>query len=53
MGLSDTESQSLLAEVRPIGLTGTPTFLIDGQRIVGAQAYSVFANAIDATLAER
>jgi protein-disulfide isomerase len=40
-------------EVRSLGLTGTPTFLINGQRIVGAQAYAVFANAIEAKLAGR
>ncbi len=42
-----------MSEVRSLGLTGTPTFLINGQRIVGAQAYAVFANAIEAKLAGR
>lgn len=34
-----------------LGLTGTPTFEIDGQRIVGAQPFEVFAQAFDAALA--
>ncbi len=37
-------------EVRRLGLTGTPTFLINGQRIVGAQSFQVFASVIDAKL---
>ena len=40
-------------EVRSLGLTGTPTFLINGQRIVGAQSLAVFAAAIDKQLAGR
>lgn len=40
-------------EVRSQGFTGTPTFLINGQRIVGAQAYGVFASTIEAKLAGR
>lgn len=32
------------------GFPGTPTFLIGGQRIVGAQPFAVFAQAIDAAL---
>ena len=40
-------------EVRGLGLTGTPTFLINGQRIVGAQSFSIFAGAIDKQLAGR
>ncbi len=37
-------------EVRRLGLTGTPTFLINGQRVVGAQSFPVFAGVIDAKL---
>lgn len=42
-----------LAEVRSLGLTGTPTFVIGSQRIVGAQDFSVFARAIERSLAGR
>lgn len=34
-----------------LGLTGTPTFVIGDQRIVGAQPFEIFAQAIDAALA--
>ncbi len=34
------------------GVTGTPTFFINGQALVGAQPYTVFASAIDAELAK-
>ncbi len=40
-------------EVRGLGFTATPTFLINGQRIVGAQSFAVFAGAIDKQLAGR
>ncbi len=40
-------------EVRSLGLTGTPTFTINGQRVVGAQDYSVFAGVIERKLAGR
>ena len=40
-----------LAAARSQGFTGTPTFLIGDQRIVGAQPFEVFAAAIDAVLA--
>jgi len=40
-------------EVRRLGLTGTPTFVINGQRVVGAQPLSVFIGVIDAKLAGR
>jgi protein-disulfide isomerase len=33
------------------GVTGTPTFFINGQKLVGAQPYAVFQAAIDAALA--
>ena len=39
-------------DVRQKGFTGTPTFVIGDQRIVGAQAFEVFAAAIDAALAK-
>jgi len=34
-----------------LGMTGTPTFEIAGQRIVGAQPFEVFEQAIEAALA--
>lgn len=34
-----------------VGVSGTPTFFVNGQQIVGAQPYSVFKQAIDAELA--
>lgn len=40
-------------EVRSLGLTGTPTFIIGSRRIVGAQPFEVFAAAIEAELAGR
>ncbi|MEO8463321.1 MAG: DsbA family protein [Chloroflexota bacterium] len=41
------------SDVRSKGFNGTPTFLIGGQRIVGAQPFEVFASAIDAQLGLR
>jgi len=34
------------------GVSGTPTFFINGQKVVGAQPYSVFQQIIDAELAQ-
>ncbi|MEP6985068.1 MAG: DsbA family protein [Chloroflexota bacterium] len=34
------------------GVTGTPTFFVNGLALVGAQPYAVFASAIDAELAK-
>lgn len=39
------------AEAAGLGMTGTPTFLIGGRRIVGAQRFEVFAEAIESALA--
>jgi protein-disulfide isomerase len=39
-----------LAEGNSFGVTGTPTFFINGQRVVGAQPFSVFERAIAAAL---
>jgi len=33
-----------------LGVTGTPTFFVNGRRIVGAQPYDAFKQAIDAEL---
>lgn len=45
--------QADTAQVRSLGMTGTPTFLVGSRRIVGAQPFAVFAAAIDAELARR
>ena len=39
------------AEAARLGMTGTPTFLINGKMLVGAQPFEVFAAEIDAALA--
>ena len=36
-----------------IGVGSTPSFLVDGTPIIGAQPYEVFARAIDAAIARR
>ena len=41
-----------LVEGQNAGIRGTPGFLVNGQLISGAQPYSVFAQAIDAALAQ-
>lgn len=45
--------QADFGEVRTFGFTGTPTFVIGSQRIVGARPFEVFAAAIEAELAGR
>lgn len=40
-----------LDAARQKGVSGTPTFFVNGQRIVGAQPFNVFASAIDSALA--
>jgi protein-disulfide isomerase len=39
-------------EGRQVGVTGTPTFFINGQPLVGAQPLQVFQQVIDAALAQ-
>jgi protein-disulfide isomerase len=39
------------ADGQRLGVTGTPTFYINGRPIIGAQPYTVFASAIDQELA--
>ena len=41
------------SEVRSLGLTGPPTFIINGTRIVGAQPIGVIAGVIEQKLAGR
>ncbi len=38
------------SEVRRLNFNGTPTFLINGQRVVGAQPFSVFESVIESKL---
>lgn len=40
------------SEGQRLGVTGTPSFLINGKPLVGAQPYDAFKQAIDAALAE-
>ncbi len=39
------------AEAQRLGVSGTPTFFINGRRVVGAQPYEVFQGVIDEELA--
>ena len=43
--------QADFAQAARLGITGTPAFFINGQRIDGAQPYSAFQAAIDSALA--
>lgn len=45
--------QADYAEGASFGITGTPTFFINGNRVVGAVPFDVFAQAIDSILAEQ
>lgn len=45
--------QADFSQVRSLGLTGTPTFVIGSRRVVGAQPFEVFAATIEAELAGR
>ncbi len=46
------EVASDLNEGMRAGVTGTPTFFINGQKIVGAQPYAVFEQVVQSILAE-
>lgn len=46
------EVQGDFAEGLLLGVSGTPSFIINGELVVGAQPYSVLAATIDAKLAE-
>ncbi len=41
-----------LADGQKAGVSGTPTFFVNGQSLVGAQPYTAFKTAIDAELAK-
>lgn len=46
----DVALERELAEAERVGAKGTPTFLVNGKRIPGAQPYEVFADAIEEAL---
>jgi len=48
---SDAVNQDYAAAVAA-GVESTPSFLVNGQLLVGAQPFSVFQTAIDAELAK-
>ncbi len=50
-GTFSSAVQADFADVRSQGFSGTPTFLIGSQRIVGAQSFETFKAAIDTALA--
>jgi protein-disulfide isomerase len=45
-----SEIQADYSYAQNLGITGTPTFFINGQYVSGAQPYTVFAEAIDKAL---
>ncbi|MCR4335765.1 MAG: DsbA family protein [archaeon] len=46
-----SEIQADFADGQAAGVSGTPTFFINGQKVVGAQPFSVFEQIIEAELA--
>jgi predicted DsbA family dithiol-disulfide isomerase len=38
---------------RTLGITGVPTFVVDGQRLVGAQPYEVLTEFVESAGARR
>ena len=51
-GATSSQVQADVREGASRGVTGTPTFFINGRPLVGAQPYDVIARAIDTMLAE-
>lgn len=49
-GKYEGEVKKDLQEGQHFGVTGTPTFFINGQKLVGARSYEEFTNIIDAEL---
>jgi protein-disulfide isomerase len=45
-----SNTQSNLDEASKVGISGTPTFIINGQKVVGPQAYSIFKSLVDIQL---
>ncbi|MFH1391267.1 MAG: DsbA family protein [Candidatus Diapherotrites archaeon] len=50
-GTHAAEVRADFADGQAAGVSGTPTFFINGQKVVGAQPYSVFEQIIEAELA--
>ncbi|MEK6812793.1 MAG: thioredoxin domain-containing protein [Nanoarchaeota archaeon] len=48
----DAEIQKDMAACEAAGTSGTPTFFINGQQVVGAQPYTAFQTALEQALAE-
>ena len=48
----DAEIQNDMSECQAAGTSGTPTFFINGQKLVGAQPYTAFQAAIEKALEE-
>jgi protein-disulfide isomerase len=42
-----------MAEAKRLGVTGTPTFFVNGRRLIGAQPLAAFTASVDAALAAR
>lgn len=49
----DAKAQADFADGQKAGVSGTPTFYVNGQQLVGAQPYSAFKTLIDAQLAKK
>jgi protein-disulfide isomerase len=49
-GRFDAQIDADSAQARKVGATGTPTFFVNGKRLVGAQPQSAFEAVIDAAL---
>jgi protein-disulfide isomerase len=45
-----SNTQANLAESSQVGVRGTPTFIIDGKKVVGPQPYGVFKSLVDIQL---
>ena len=46
----DAQIQEDLSEAQAVGASGTPTFFINGKRVVGAQPYQAFKQVIESEL---
>ena len=51
-GKYDAAIKADLSQGQSAGVSGTPTFFVNGVKLVGAQPYSAFVSAIDAALKE-
>ncbi len=49
----DSKAQADMTDGQKAGVSGTPTFYIDGQQLVGAQPYTSFKALIDQELAKK